>query len=370
MVADEVAAADVDLDHRPSSPPARCSRRASSTRPLSRGALLDMTVLPLSYAGGERPAYNLTLMPGLVKNHDHAARLNESPVHGAPRGDDGRGRRHGARARLSRRRLRGQGEVHHLARRRRRVCRRAPPARPSSRCSRRPAPRSPRWPRRRSTTRCRPACSTRPTPRPRRSSPTASTSRSSCYTPPPVDVALWFMYQPLLINKRTFDDLNEEQQRGARWRRPRRPRRSTSRRPRRRTRSRCEDLRGGRRRDRGDVAGGVRSSGGTLPRRSSYTDIRRGDCRTGRSFWTWRSRSSDAPATSHAGEGSCAAARWRRVPKPSGCGARTAERRLNENRREPGPASAERPAWMTVPVDPPLGGASPRGPTSAASSRR
>ena len=46
-------------------------------RPLSRGQL-DMTVLPLSYAGGERPAYNLTLMPGLVKNHDHAARLNDS----------------------------------------------------------------------------------------------------------------------------------------------------------------------------------------------------------------------------------------------------------------------------------------------------
>lgn len=46
-------------------------------RPLTRGQL-DMTVLPLSYAGGQQPAYNLTLMPGLVKNHDHAARLNES----------------------------------------------------------------------------------------------------------------------------------------------------------------------------------------------------------------------------------------------------------------------------------------------------
>ena len=50
-------------------------------RPLSRGQL-DMTVLPLSYAGGERPAYNLTLMPGLVKNHDHAARLNDSEFMG------------------------------------------------------------------------------------------------------------------------------------------------------------------------------------------------------------------------------------------------------------------------------------------------
>ena len=47
-------------------------------KPLSRGQL-DMTVLPLSYAGGQQPAYNLTLMPGLVKNHDHAARLNKSP---------------------------------------------------------------------------------------------------------------------------------------------------------------------------------------------------------------------------------------------------------------------------------------------------
>jgi len=47
-------------------------------KPLSRGQL-DMTVLPLSYAGGQQPSYNLTLMPGLVKNHDHAARLNYSP---------------------------------------------------------------------------------------------------------------------------------------------------------------------------------------------------------------------------------------------------------------------------------------------------
>ncbi|MEL0003919.1 MAG: ABC transporter substrate-binding protein, partial [Rhodospirillales bacterium] len=47
-------------------------------KPLSRGQL-DMTVLPLSYAGGVQPSYNLTLMPGLVKNHDHAARLNYSP---------------------------------------------------------------------------------------------------------------------------------------------------------------------------------------------------------------------------------------------------------------------------------------------------
>ena len=41
--------------------------------------ILDMSVFPLSYAAGQQPAVSLTLMPGLVKNHDHAARLTQSP---------------------------------------------------------------------------------------------------------------------------------------------------------------------------------------------------------------------------------------------------------------------------------------------------
>ncbi len=77
IVADEVAAADVDLEIRIFPTQSLFKAREQYT-PLSRGQL-DMTVLPLSYAGGQQPAYNLTLMPGLVKNHDHAARLNESP---------------------------------------------------------------------------------------------------------------------------------------------------------------------------------------------------------------------------------------------------------------------------------------------------
>lgn len=40
---------------------------------------LDMTLIPLSYAGGRHPEVNLTLMPGLVKNHEHSRRINESP---------------------------------------------------------------------------------------------------------------------------------------------------------------------------------------------------------------------------------------------------------------------------------------------------
>jgi len=76
IVAEEVATADVGLEVT-IYPSQGLFKAREQYRPLSRGQL-DMVVLPLSYAGGERPAYNLTLMPGLVKNHDHAARLNES----------------------------------------------------------------------------------------------------------------------------------------------------------------------------------------------------------------------------------------------------------------------------------------------------
>ena len=80
IVADEVAAADVDLEIK-IFPSASLFKAREQYNPLSRGQL-DMTVLPLSYAGGQQPAYNLTLMPGLVKNHDHAARMNDSEFMG------------------------------------------------------------------------------------------------------------------------------------------------------------------------------------------------------------------------------------------------------------------------------------------------
>ncbi len=77
IVADEVAAANVDLEIK-IFPSKSLFKPREQYKPLSRGQL-DMTVFPLSYAGGLRPEFNLTLMPGLVKNHDHAARLNYSP---------------------------------------------------------------------------------------------------------------------------------------------------------------------------------------------------------------------------------------------------------------------------------------------------
>lgn len=40
---------------------------------------LDISAFPLDYASGQHPQFSATLMPGLVKNHDHALRLNNSP---------------------------------------------------------------------------------------------------------------------------------------------------------------------------------------------------------------------------------------------------------------------------------------------------
>ena len=80
IVADEVASAVVDLEIK-IFPSKSLFKPREQYKPLSRGQL-DMTVFPLSYAGGQQPAFNLTLMPGLVKNHDHAARLNESEFMG------------------------------------------------------------------------------------------------------------------------------------------------------------------------------------------------------------------------------------------------------------------------------------------------
>ena len=77
IVANHVKEANVDLDIQ-IFPTGSLFKAAEQYNPLSRGQL-DMTVYPLSYAGGQHPEYNLTLMPGLVKNHDHAARMNESP---------------------------------------------------------------------------------------------------------------------------------------------------------------------------------------------------------------------------------------------------------------------------------------------------
>lgn len=208
IVADEVAAANVDLEIK-IFPSKSLFKPREQYKPLSRGQL-DMTVFPLSYAGGQQPAFNLTLMPGLVKNHDHAARLNESPfmdaieakmadddvmvlVHGYLAGgfvgkdkcitspDDVKGLQTRAAGKAFEQMLAGAGaSIASMA-----------------------------------SSEIYNAMQTGVLQ-------AANTSSSSfvsyrifeqvkCYTPAG-DVALWFMYQPLLMNKSTFDGLSADQQ--------------------------------------------------------------------------------------------------------------------------------------------------------------
>ncbi|NIY76023.1 TRAP transporter substrate-binding protein DctP [Thalassospira sp. HF15] len=77
IIANEVKAADVDLEIQ-IFPSGSLFKAKEQWTPMTRGQL-DMIVYPLAYAGGRIPATNLTLMPALVKNHDHAQRINESP---------------------------------------------------------------------------------------------------------------------------------------------------------------------------------------------------------------------------------------------------------------------------------------------------
>ena len=208
IVADEVAAADVDLEIKICGSKSLFKPR-EQYRPLSRG-LLDMTVLPLSYAGGQQPAFNLTLMPGLVKNHDHAARLSASPfmealeqkmadddvmvlVHGYLAGgfvgkdkcitkpEDVAGMQTRAAGKAFEQMLAGAGaSIASMA-----------------------------------SSEIYSAMQTGILNAANTSSSSFVSYRiyeqAACYTPAG-DVALWFMYQPLLMNKSTFEGLNAEQQ--------------------------------------------------------------------------------------------------------------------------------------------------------------
>jgi TRAP-type C4-dicarboxylate transport system substrate-binding protein len=76
MIAKEVAAADVGLDIRVY--PAASLFKPNQQWDAMVGGQLDISAFPLDYASGKHPQFSATLMPGLVKNHDHARRLNDS----------------------------------------------------------------------------------------------------------------------------------------------------------------------------------------------------------------------------------------------------------------------------------------------------
>ena len=76
MIAKEIAAADVGLDIRVY-PGASLFKPNQQWDAMVDGQL-DISAFPLDYASGKHPQFSATLMPGLVKNHEHARRLNDS----------------------------------------------------------------------------------------------------------------------------------------------------------------------------------------------------------------------------------------------------------------------------------------------------
>lgn len=76
MMARHVAEADVGLEVQVY-PGQSLFKASEQWGALVRGRL-DITSLPLDYASGRHPEFSATLMPGLVRNHEHAQRLNDS----------------------------------------------------------------------------------------------------------------------------------------------------------------------------------------------------------------------------------------------------------------------------------------------------
>jgi len=76
IIAKEVAAADVGLKVQVY--PGKSLFKPKQQWDAMVKGQLDISAFPLDYASGKHPQFSATLMPGLVKNHDHAKRLNDS----------------------------------------------------------------------------------------------------------------------------------------------------------------------------------------------------------------------------------------------------------------------------------------------------
>ncbi|MCK6433647.1 MAG: TRAP transporter substrate-binding protein DctP [Burkholderiaceae bacterium] len=77
MIARDVAAAKVGLEIKVF--PGGSLVKAKEQWKAMLNGQIDMTSFPLDYAAGFHPQFGATLMPGLVKGHDHAKRINASP---------------------------------------------------------------------------------------------------------------------------------------------------------------------------------------------------------------------------------------------------------------------------------------------------
>jgi TRAP-type transport system periplasmic protein len=77
MIARDVAAANVGLEIKVY--PGSSLVKAQEQWKAMQTGQIDMTSFPLDYASGFHPQFGATLMPGLVKSHEHALRINVSP---------------------------------------------------------------------------------------------------------------------------------------------------------------------------------------------------------------------------------------------------------------------------------------------------
>lgn len=77
LIAREVKAANVGLEIQVY--PGASLFKANEQWNAIVGGQLDITALPLDYASGKVRGFSATLMPGLVRSHERAARLNKSP---------------------------------------------------------------------------------------------------------------------------------------------------------------------------------------------------------------------------------------------------------------------------------------------------
>jgi len=80
LIAEEVKKADVGLTVQVY--PGQSLFKAKEQWAAMTQGRLDMTALPLDYASGRHPEFSATLMPGLVRNHERAQRLNDSEFMG------------------------------------------------------------------------------------------------------------------------------------------------------------------------------------------------------------------------------------------------------------------------------------------------
>ena len=78
IIADEMKKANVDVDVR-IYPAKSLYKPKEQWKPMTTGQL-DMSAFPLGYAAKFHPEFDATLMPGTVKNHKHALKFNKSPM--------------------------------------------------------------------------------------------------------------------------------------------------------------------------------------------------------------------------------------------------------------------------------------------------